>query len=273
MRIFIHGAELWKLATALPGGQISSHAARSSAGDGHLQDRQQVLQLRDGPRPDDRRSHRRLVLHPGDGELGSVDSRRRGRQRRTGYRPRPLRDYPFGVDAATQRPPASRRAGCRRRGSGQPAHPWRVATRGAARVRRSRHIGTSSFSTRRSSRLYGGWSVTNATQSLQLGDAARPRSPATPARWSCRRSRTLPWRTRSVSAPSVSSIGDVEVGPVQLVEVDVVGLQATQRVLARPHDVDAASCRGRSARGRSGSGPWWRSPPRHAGRSSRAHVR
>ena len=49
--------------------------------------------------------------------------------------------------------------------------------------------------------------------------------------------RTLPWRTRSVSASSVSSIGRLEIGPMGLVEVDMVGLEAAERVLARLKDV------------------------------------
>ena len=48
--------------------------------------------------------------------------------------------------------------------------------------------------------------------------------------------RTLPCRTRSVSAPSVSSTSVGRIGAVHLVEVDVVGAEPPQRVLDRPDD-------------------------------------
>ena len=48
--------------------------------------------------------------------------------------------------------------------------------------------------------------------------------------------RTLPWCTRSDSAPSVSSMSVRRVGPVGLVEVDVVGVEPAQAVLDLPHD-------------------------------------
>ena len=48
--------------------------------------------------------------------------------------------------------------------------------------------------------------------------------------------RTLPLRTRLVSADSVSSISVSGIGAVDLIEVDVVGPQAAQRVLHRRDD-------------------------------------
>jgi hypothetical protein len=48
--------------------------------------------------------------------------------------------------------------------------------------------------------------------------------------------RTFPLWIRSVSAESVSSMSVAGSGYVDLVEVDVVGLQATQRVLDRGYD-------------------------------------
>ena len=72
--------------------------------------------------------------------------------------------------------------------------------------------------------------------------ARRPRPRAASRSWAAVKfeqpiSRTLPWRTSSSRAASVSAMGVVGVGGVELVEVDVVGPEAAQAVLEGPVDV------------------------------------
>ena len=103
-----------------------------------------------------------------------------------------------------------------------------------ASPRRS-HSGSTS---RSGSRVAGG-----CTRSARRRTGPRPRAPQPRASRSCSAekfeqpiSRTLPAWTSSSSAPSVSAIGTVGIGLVELVEVDAVGLQPAQAVLDRaPH--------------------------------------
>ena len=111
-----------------------------------------------------------------------------------------------------------------------------------------RHIGSSSFSIRRSSRLYGDCSETTrttpfssavmiASMTCQAGDVDVPTY------------RTLPGADEVVQGAERLVQRHVHVGPVRLVQVDVVEPQPLQRLLAGADQVQRASCRGRSGPG------------------------
>ena len=90
-------------------------------------------------------------------------------------------------------------------------------------------------------------------QPLALGDLQRLRQPLAAARWTPRRSGTLPSRTSSSNARTVSSTGTDAVVLVGVVEVDAVGLQALAATRRRARRCSPPTGRRRSR-------PWWRSP-------------
>ena len=75
----------------------------------------------------------------------------------------------------------------------------------------------------------------------------------------------MPWCTRSDSAPSVSSMSTFGIGPVHLVEVDVVGAEAAQAVLALAHDPAPRAARHVAVGAHRCRRTWWRARRRRAG--------
>ena len=75
-----------------------------------------------------------------------------------------------------------------------------------------------------------------SARAAPLGRPLRLDDLVTAGRSSCRSSGSCPGARRSVSAPSVSSMSVSRIGTVDLVQVDVVGLQPAQAVLDLAHD-------------------------------------
>ena len=201
----IQPAELWKSTTALPGWTRASQAARASSSRESSEHGQRVVELRERAGADDRCGHPRLILHPEERELRGAEpavTRQLGERRRDG-------EPGFGDPVAGLRD-AARRASPRGTGrpsrTGRSALPRRAVTTAARPARSRSHAGSSSFSMRRSSRLYGGCSLTNAGRSRSRAIASSSTT-IHAANVDEPIHRTLPASTSSPSTPSVSSSG------------------------------------------------------------------
>ena len=157
----------------------------------------------------------------------------------------------------------SKRAGIRSArlvsGGGDPSATARQPAAGQRAPRDHAHAvsaatGSTSASMPRTSIEYGGCSHDEPIAPAPLRRSTAPRRSRGRGRSSCRGSAPCPARRGRSSAPSVSSIGGVRLGPVHLVEVDPVGAEPAQAVLDGAHDpaagVAAVGCGPRpSARG------------------------